>query len=294
MAPVGNVLITGCSTGIGRATALYLDQLGFRVFASVRRKFDAEGLRAEASERLMPVLMDVTDAESICRARDEVCRLTGEAGLLGLVNNAGVGFLSPLESVPLESIRRLFEVNFFGVVAVTQAFLPLVRQARGRIINISSEASLVVIPFHGPYSSAKLALNGFSHALRKELKPLGVQVSVIIVGSIDTPIWKTAWVLTEQLEARRSLEIEGLYGKAYRVVNDYMIETGRRGVAPQTAARTILKALTAKRAKHTYLVAVDPLARLFSIVKTIIPEGLQDSLILRGIGLKSNGAAPGI
>ncbi len=291
MTSAGNVLITGCSTGIGRATALHLDQLGYRVFASVRRRCDADGLRAEGSERLTPILMDVTDPESICRAREEVCRSAGDAGLLGLVNNAGVGFLSPLESVPLESMRWLFEVNFFGVMAVTQAFLPLVRQRRGRIINISSMASLVVIPFHGPYSASKLALNGFSHALRKELKPLGVQVSVIIVGSIDTPIWKTAWVLTEQMEARRSPEIEGLYGKAYRVVDDFMIGTGRRGIAPEAVARTITKALTAKRAQHTYLVAVDASVRLFNIIKVIIPEELQDRFVFTNIGLKSNGAA---
>lgn len=291
MVSEGNILITGCSTGIGRATALHLDQLGFRVFASVRKRSDMERLCAEASDRLTPMLMDVTDPDSIYRAREEVGRSVGESGLVGLVNNAGVGFLSPLESAPLESIRGLFEVNFFGVVAVTQAFLPLVRQARGRIINISSQASLVVIPFHGPYSAAKLALNGYSHALRKELKPLGVQVSVIIVGSIDTAIWKTAWVLTRQLEARRSEEIEGLYGKAYHVVDDFMIGAGGRGVAPQAVARTITKALTAKRAKHCYQVNVDASVRLFSIVKTIMPEALEDWLIFRSLGLRSNGAA---
>ncbi|MCK5428705.1 MAG: SDR family NAD(P)-dependent oxidoreductase, partial [Anaerolineales bacterium] len=155
----GAVLITGTSTGIGKATALHLDQLGYQVLATVRKEHDAETLRSQCSKRLTPLLLDVTDEDSIAQAKGVVSQAVGDAGLLGLVNNAGVSFTSPLEFVPLDELRWLFEVNFFGLLAVTQKFLPLLRQAQGRIVNISSTASSVVAPFHGPYSASKLALN---------------------------------------------------------------------------------------------------------------------------------------
>ena len=182
-----SVLVTGTSTGIGRATALHMDRLGWRVFASIRNAADGQSLLAEASGNLVPVIMDVTDADSIARTREQIARLAGESGLAGLVNNAGVGFTSPLEFVPLDELRWMFEVNVFGLLAVTQAFLPLLRQRRGRIVNISSTASLTVAPFHGPYSATKLSVNGLSNALRLELRPHGVQVAVVICGSIADP-----------------------------------------------------------------------------------------------------------
>ena len=141
-----NILITGTSTGIGKATALHLDRLGFRVFAGVRKQSDADALCAEASDRLTPTFLDVTNPESILKAKQEINSSAGDAGLWGIVNNAGVGFLTPLEFVSLDSLRWLFEVNVFGLLAVTQAFLPLVRQARGRIVNVSSEAVLAIAP----------------------------------------------------------------------------------------------------------------------------------------------------
>ncbi len=283
MATLGNVLITGTSTGIGKTTALHLDRLGFRVFASVRKKSDADVLCAEASERLTPVLMDVADPESISKAKLEICRSVGDSGLQGLVNNAGVAFLSPLEFVPLDSLRWLFEVNVFGLLAVTQAFLPLLRQARGRIVNISSEAVLSVAPFHGPYSAAKLAVNGFSEALRRELKPLGVQVSVIVAGSIATPIWDKANELSDQVARGQPREANELYGKPYNTVREWMMTTGRRGIAPEIPARAVAHALTAKRAKHYYLVGTD--AQLLNLLKMIPPGAFADWLSSRVLGI---------
>ena len=174
---LGHVVVTGSSSGIGRATALYLEQLGFRVIATVRSEQDGQALCSEASGGIIPLLMDVTDQASIERAKGQVSQAVGDSGLAGLVNNAGIGFVSPLEFAPLDELRRLFEVNVFGLLAVTQAFLPLLRQGRGRVVNISSTASIMVAPFHGPYSASKFAVNGLSDALRLELKPLDVQVS---------------------------------------------------------------------------------------------------------------------
>jgi NAD(P)-dependent dehydrogenase (short-subunit alcohol dehydrogenase family) len=165
------VLITGTSSGIGKETALHLDRLGLRVFATVRKQPDAVALSSQASESLCPIILDVTDQGSIDLARNQVAHSIGEEGLTGLVNNAGVGFTAPLEFVPLQDLRWLFEVNVFGVLAVTQAFLPLLRQTRDRIVNVSSTAALLVAPFYGRYSASKLSLNGLSNAFRLELGP---------------------------------------------------------------------------------------------------------------------------
>ncbi len=285
MASAGNVLITGCSTGIGRATALYLDRLGYRVFATVRRKSDMEALCAEAGGRLTPILLDVTDAESIAEAEAEAQRALGGEGLLGLVNNAGVAFHSSLEFAPLETLRQLFEVNVFGLLAVTQAFLPLIRQARGRIVNVSSQSVLVTIPFHGPYTASKVAVDALSDALSLELKPLGVQVSTIIAGSIDTPIWERAHETSSGVLSRQPPEASELYGVRLEKYRAFMAAMGRRGIDPQAVARVIAQALTAKRAKHYYWVAVDLNTRLYHLFREVLPEPFKDWLILRAIGL---------
>lgn len=285
MASIGNVVITGCSTGIGKATALYLDRLGYRVFGSVRRKSDVQALCAASSDRFTPILLDVANPESICRAEAEVHRAVGEDGLQGLVNNAGVAFHSPLEFAPLEALRELFEVNVFGLLAVTQTFLPLVRQARGRIVNVSSQSTLVSVPFHGPYTASKIGVNVLSDALRLELQPFGVQVSTIIAGSMNTPIWERSHELTSEAMRRQPPEADALYGQRLEKFRGFMAAMGGRGIDPQSVARAVAHALTAKRAKHSYWVAVDLNVRLYYLFRDIMPEPLQDWLVLRTIGL---------
>src|SRR5579864_668707 len=154
----GNIVITGASSGIGEACALRLDQLGFRVFAGVRNPADGETLRKKASERLTPVLLDVTSEHSIARA----VKTVGEAPLAGLVNNAGIVVAGPVELVPIAQWRKQFEINVIGQVAVTQAFLPLLRAARGRIVNMGSVAGRSALPCSGPYCSSKYALEGLT------------------------------------------------------------------------------------------------------------------------------------
>jgi NAD(P)-dependent dehydrogenase (short-subunit alcohol dehydrogenase family) len=274
----GAVLITGASSGIGRATALHLERLGFNVFATVRNKSDAEGLQSETDGNLLPVLMDVTDQDSIDQAKEQVSQAVGEAGLAGLVNNAGVGFLAPLEFVPLDELRWLYDVNIFGLLAVTQAFLPLLRQRRGRIVNISSTASIVVAPFHGPYSSSKFAVNALSDALRLELKPLGVQVSVVVCGSIRTPMWEKGRHLSERVENKFPQQALHLYGGPYRRLRDYFFSgIGKSGVPPEEAALKIGRALTDKHAKNTYYVGPD--ANLYKLADKFIGGRLRDWVI---------------
>lgn len=278
-----SALVTGASTGIGRATALQLEKIGFRVFASVRSEQDGQALCSNSAGGIVPLLMDVTEQASIERARDQVCQAVGEAGLTGLVNNAGVGFSSPLEFVPLDELRWMYEVNVFGLLAVTQAFLPLIRQAHGRIVNLSSTASILVAPFHGSYSSTKLAVNGLSNALRLELKPHGVQVSVVVCGSIQTPIWDKARQISARISKRFPQQAAVLYGKAFRGMGEYFNRLGEAGVPPEAAARAIAHALTARRARQTYFVGPD--AQLYRFAEHFLYGRLRDWVILRSTGI---------
>jgi NAD(P)-dependent dehydrogenase (short-subunit alcohol dehydrogenase family) len=194
------VLVTGASTGIGRATALYLAAHGLRVFASVRKEKDAAELPGTS-----PVVLDVTDTDSIRAASDAVSRALGDEALAGLVNNAGIAVSGPLEFLEMSEIRRQFDVNLFGQVAVTQAFLPLLRRARGgRIVNMSSISGKITAPLLGPYSMSKFALEAFSDALRRELEPFGLWSRGRARGH-QTPIWDKASTRrqSESRECRR-------------------------------------------------------------------------------------------
>src|SRR3954454_3243317 len=184
-----SVLVTGASTGIGRATALRLDGAGWQVFAGVRKEEDAASLRAEASERLSPLILDVTDAGQIAAAA-EVIEREADGGLDGLVNNAGVAVPGPLETVPLEDLRHQLEVNLVAYVAVTQAMLPQIRRAEGRVVFLSSIGGRIAFPFGGPYHASKFATEAIGDVSRKKLRPWGLRVSLVEPGSIDTPIWE--------------------------------------------------------------------------------------------------------
>ena len=189
-----SVVITGSSTGIGRACALTLDRNGFRVFAGVRKDADGDALRAAASKSLTPVHIDVTDAASIQAMADEVKADVGEAGLHGLVNNAGTTLSCPIEYLPLDGFRRQLEVNLVGPLAVTQALLPLLLRGRGRIVNVTSAAGKAGVPLMASYVAAKHGLEGLSDVLRLELGPLGVRVAVIEPGFVSTAMresWNT-------------------------------------------------------------------------------------------------------
>ncbi len=281
MNPNGNVLITGTSTGIGRAAALHLDQLGFRVFAGVRKISDGDALCAAASERLTPIIMDVTDAQSIADARIQVSRSVGDAGLAGLVNNAGIALALPLEFTPLDELRRLFDVNVFGLVAVTQAFLPLIRQARGRIVNIGSLMQVTVCPFFGAYAASKLAVGGFNTALRMEMRPFGVQVSLVLPYNVDTPIYGK---IDDRAERVAPPLCQDLYGGPFAKMREFFAQTTRRASPPEDTVRAVAHALTAKRARHYYIPGRE--AQLLNLLITVLPERFYDWVMLRTAGLK--------
>jgi NAD(P)-dependent dehydrogenase (short-subunit alcohol dehydrogenase family) len=279
----GAVVITGASSGIGRACALHLDSLGFHVFAGVRKPSDAEQLQSEASERLRPVSLDVTDADSIRQAASRVADAVQERGLAGLVNNAGVAISAPLEFMPIEELRRQLEINLVGQVAVTQAFLPLLRRAKGRVVNIGSVGGKVALPFVGAYAASKFAMEAVSDSLRRELRPWGISVSLLEPGSVSTPIWEKGIRTGQEVLDRLPPEAHALYGEAVAALQKAAAETAERGVAPLMVAKVVEHALTSPRPKTRYAVGRD--AKMRIALTRVVPDRTMDRLIARAMGL---------
>jgi NAD(P)-dependent dehydrogenase (short-subunit alcohol dehydrogenase family) len=279
---VRSVLITGASTGIGRATALHLDAAGWRVFAGVRREEDAASLREVGSERLVPLMLDVTDSAQIAAAAERIGEEVGEGGLDGLVNNAGVAMPSPLETLPIEDFRRQVEINLTGQVAVTQALLPQIRAARGRIVFLSSIGGRIAFPFTGAYHAAKFGIEAVGDVLRRELRGWGISVSVIEPGSIATAIWDRGERSADEI-GERSPAREELYGKAIARYRKVMRKTAERGIPPEKVAGTIEHALSSSRPRSRYLVGLD--AKVQARIKYVIPTRLFDRILIRATGL---------
>jgi len=262
------VVVTGASTGIGACIARDLAGRGFRVFGTVRRPEDAATLERAG---VMPVQMDVTDTASIARARAEVERALGGAPLAGLVNNAGIPVAGPLELLPLDELRRVLEVNLVGAVAVTQAFLPFLKAARGRIVNISSVAGRCALPFMGPYSASKFALEAVSDSLRRELLPFGVRVIVVEPGSFQTKIWSKV----EAMDMSRYQTSP--YGEVLARFARAALRGAERAPPPDKVAHAVWRALTGRRPPLRMVVTPHRLDRL----SLWIPDRLLDWLIYR-------------
>jgi NAD(P)-dependent dehydrogenase (short-subunit alcohol dehydrogenase family) len=280
---VRSVLVTGSSTGIGRAVALRLDRDGWRVFAGVRREEDAEALRAEGSDRLVPVILGVTDVAQVAAAAKLIEEQVGETGLDGLVNNAGIAVLSPLETIPLEDFRWQIEVNLTGQVAVTQAMLPLVRLARGRIVFVSSIGGRMALPFGAPYHAAKFGIEAVADCLRQELAPWRIGVAVIEPGSIDTPIWERGEQIADEVASRAPAAQEELYGQTIERFRAAVRRTADRGIAPEKVATAVAHALTARRPRTRYLVGAD--ARGQALARRLLPDRAFDRMVARAMRL---------
>jgi NAD(P)-dependent dehydrogenase (short-subunit alcohol dehydrogenase family) len=274
-------LITGASTGIGRATALRLDAAGWRVFAGVRRDPDAESLREEGSDRVVPLILDVTDPSQISAAGELIARELAGGGLDGLVNNAGVVVPGPLETVPIDDFRRQVEVNLVAHLAVTKGVLPLLREARGRIVFISSIGGRIAFPMNGPYHIAKFGIEAMGDVFRQELRPWGMRVSIVEPGSIATPIWERIDDATEEM-LDRAPETERLYGERVAALRRISRKLGERGIAPERVASAIEHALSARRPRARYLVGAD--AKLQARLKIVTPTRLWDRIVARVIG----------
>ena len=283
MAERANVVITGASTGIGRACALRLDRMGWRVFAGVRNADAGAALTKVASDRLTPVIIDVTDAASIAAAAELVAAAVGDRGLAGLVNNAGISVAGPLEFLPVDDLRQQLEVNVVGQVAVTQAFLPMIRQGTGRVVFMGSISGKLATPFLGPYAASKFAIEAIADALRIELHPWAIEVALVEPGSIATPIWGKGQARADALEAALSTRAHELYDPAIAAVRRTATEAEQRGIPADRVARVVARALTAKKPRTRYVVGRD--ARVQGLLARFAPDRLRDRLVSRLMGL---------
>ncbi len=278
-------MITGASTGIGRASALRLAGSGWTVLAGVRDPSAAAELAdlTPPGGRLVAVTLDVTDAEQIAQAVARVQELAGAGGggLDALVNNAGIAGGGPLELLPEEDLRGLFEVNVFGQVAVTRALLPALRRAGGRLVFVSSVGGRVAMPFTPAYAASKHAVEAFADTLRVELRRSGVRVALIEPGSVATPIWDKGRAEADRV--RIPPELEGAYGGVHEAMDRALANTARRGVDPDQVAAVIERALTSPRMRARYVVGRD--ARVMLTMKTLLPDLVFDRLVRRLLGV---------
>jgi NAD(P)-dependent dehydrogenase (short-subunit alcohol dehydrogenase family) len=281
-------LVTGASTGIGQATALRLARAGWTVLAGVRDDAAGGRLAAEATARggggsVEPIALDVTDARQIADAVALVATRdgSGPGRLDALVNNAGIGVGGPLELIPIDDVRRQLDVNVIGQVAVTQAMLPALRAARGRIVFVSSVGGRVAMAFTAPYAASKHAVEAIGDALRVELRTSDVQVALVEPGSVATPIWDKGRAEAEDFEVPDELRQQ--YGHIPEAIDRMLRSTGERGVPPEQVAETIERALTARRMRARYVVGRD--ARAMIAIRRLLPDLVFDRFARRALGV---------
>jgi NAD(P)-dependent dehydrogenase (short-subunit alcohol dehydrogenase family) len=280
-----SVLVTGASRGLGRDMALHLARSGFRVFAGVRRDEDGGKLQEEGGAAIQPVLLDVVDSRSIAAARDLIAKTVGEAGLDGLVNNAGLASFGPLEQQPLEEFEELFRVNLFGVVALTQAMLPLLRKARGRLVNVSSGNGKLSMPFTAAYSASKFALEALSDALRGELRPFGIRVVVVQPGAMATDIRVKGVEAWARAHERLPDNEKALYARALEAIYAAIHSWEAGAGPPADVSDAVLRALTDPEPLTRYPIGpmMDQLPALLAM-----PDTERDRMAASMLGLASD------
>ena len=267
------ILITGASSGIGAATALHLDRCGMEVFAAVRAPDEGEDALAGASDRLRRISLDVTDAGSIAAA---IATVGG--GLDGLVNNAGIGVPGPLELLSAEELRRQLEVNVVGQVAVTQAALPLLRNAAGRVVFVGSVGGRLASQFAGAYHASKFAMEGIADVWRQELEPEELAVILIEPSVISTPIWDKAAEQIDALLAGADPRV-ARYRDRLRQFRESLRSADEHGKSPDDVAAAIEQALTEDSPDTRYVVGAA--GKVATALRPLIPDRLADKLAER-------------
>jgi NAD(P)-dependent dehydrogenase (short-subunit alcohol dehydrogenase family) len=275
---MSSVLITGASRGIGRAAALALDRAGHEVIAGVRDAEAGERLAAEASGRLRTVRLDVTDAGSIRAAAEAV-----GGRLDALVNNAGVVVGGIVEALDLEDLRHQLEVNVVGQVAVTQAFLPALRAAAGRVVFMSSVSGRVSAPVMTPYTASKFALEAIADGLRVELRQWGIRVVLVEPGSIDTDLWRGAEAQFDAGVAAMTDEHRRLYSGLLEGARKVVRITAKRAAPVDKVTATIVEAVTAEHPRTRYVVGAEARGQL--LLKAALPDRAFDALVARVTGV---------
>jgi NAD(P)-dependent dehydrogenase (short-subunit alcohol dehydrogenase family) len=282
-----NILITGVSTGIGYELVKVFAQGGYKVFGSLRKPEDAEKLSDEFGATFHPLIFDVTDEKAINAAISEVRKSIGDEGLSGLINNAGIAIGGPVMHTPVEDYRRQFEVNLFGVVAVTKAFLPMLGAVKnyaktpGKIINVSSVSGQIAYPFLGPYCASKFALEGFSQVLRRELLLYGIDVIVIGPGAVKTPIWKKSKTVSPEM-------LDSDYAPALSIFTSQLKKNVQNAIESGDLAQSILNVFMKKHPKTRYTFQSSMFFR-YILPKYFIPPRILDKLIRKMFGWKQVG-----
>ena len=277
-----SMLISGASSGVGKALSLGLDKLGYRVFAGVRKDEDAETLRSQASPQLTPLILDITQPEAIAAACEHIAQTT-RGGLFCLINNAGVSYSGAMEFMPMEDFRQQMEVNLFGQLALTQACLPLLRQERGRVLFISSVDVRLATAYNGPYSCSKAALVAMADALRLELSPWGIAIVVLILGSVRTPIWEKAAQTAGEILRRAPAEAWNMYGKYQKQAGRFYQQAGLHGMDVNELVPIVHRVLQSRNPKPYLLVGKDAL--IFELMAKLLPVRWRDWQVLRQMGL---------
>ncbi len=268
-----HVFITGASSGIGWATTKALLAAGYEVWATVRTSDDEARLRETMTGALHVVQLDVRDAASIHAAKRRVEMETN--ALHALINNAGIVATGPMEAVPAASLRNVFQVNVEGVLAVSQAFLPLLRERQGRLVQVSSVGARNTLPFAGAYCASKHALTAISDAMRMELRPWGIKVILVEPGSVATPIWTKGATRAPYLETP---EVNALYREAMLAMQSKVASVAKRGIPAERVAEFIVAAISAKRPRTRYVVG--PMAHVRLLLQKL-PDRLRDAILLR-------------
>jgi NAD(P)-dependent dehydrogenase (short-subunit alcohol dehydrogenase family) len=278
----GFVVVTGTSTGIGAATARHLVDKGFHVFAGVRNDGDADALRAEVPERVTPLIVDVTDEAAISAAAGVVSETVGERGLAGLVNNAGIGVPAPIEFQPMADFREQLEVNLFGPVAMIQAFMPVIRRAQGRIVNVGSIGGMLVLPINGAYSASKFGIRAISDALRLELRQWNIHVALIEVAPVETAIFGKSFAALDGLKSTIGDAGFKLYEQQIAAIRKAVEDAAASADSPIVIAKAIHHALTSDKPKTKYLVGHGGKK---TAVAAALPDGARDRALVHELGL---------
>lgn len=277
------VFVTGALTGIGQVTARYLNHHGFRVFAGVLECATEDGYAGEESNGIVRLPLDVTRLDLISRTAAQVAGLVGDQGLQGLVNNAGIYHQAPLECLEISDLRRHLEVNLIGNIAVTQAFLPLLRRGRGRIVNVGSISGRFAAPLEGAYAASKFALEAVTDVLRLELRPYGIPISIVEPGGVATPMLTNAALDLETMIAGLQPPAKDIYQAGMMRLRRLSQESIRNAMPPERISRAIYRALNSRRPKPRYLVGWD--ARMLVALQAM-PTTVRDAILARVVGLR--------
>jgi NAD(P)-dependent dehydrogenase (short-subunit alcohol dehydrogenase family) len=277
-----NALVTGTSTGIGEACVTRLAGLGWTVYAGVRRAEDGDRLKAQITGDVRPVILDVSNREDTRRVIDEIERESRGLGLQALVNNAGVGVGGPVEYVAEADWRWVFDVNFFGVVALTQAAIPLLRTGRGRIVHVGSIGGRVASPGLGPYSASKHAIEALAETQRHEFarSKTPIRVALIEPGEVKTAIWDKGDATVDELELTYDTVAKARYQWLLDQARGFLAEGREKGVPASAVADAVEHALTAKHPKARYVVGPD--AKLIAYVVSHLPDRVRDTFVRIG------------